>query len=646
MATNGSFIIYENSSTRIKFTWSRSSYNVKDLTSVINWKLAYERLNNDTTYHFYTYNMSIDGKVYSGTIDNSSKSSISGTQTIKHYADGTRSFVYKCTLKYSDSIAYSEVSTYFTLNHLPLAAEILIAPNFNDEENPTITYSNPSYDLVSSLAACISFTGTKDDIAYRDIPKDKGTYTFELTPEERAVLRAKITSGDSITVRFYVRTIREDSSGAVYTYSVLERTLTLINHTPSLNPSVIDSNNRTIELTGNNKKFIRYFSTASYNTGAAARKEAYIESQQIINGTKTIYIEDQDQRTGTIEAVDSNTFYFNAIDNRGFQAKDFEVVDLIPYVKLTGSLILYPMSASGNLTFKVKGNYYNGSFGAKSNNIQFSYGIRENDGDISWVNIDPYKQGSLSFNENTYEFTYNISGLNYESTYTLTVSLEDALSDNIQLTADSVSSSPVFDWGNNDFNFNVPVYVKKNMGLRVIDNDGNDVSVFNPCNPTGNCVIGWGGYDKANGDTILYGKRVGFNSKEGVYINGRAYGSQKILWQSTGWYMNGTQIANLSEAISSQPNGIILVFSLYRNGAAENASIHSFFVSKKEVELLPNAPHTFFMMINSGFSVIGAKYLYIDDTKITGHDTNSTAGSNNNMTYKNDNFVLRYVIGV
>lgn len=641
MATNGSLIILQTNTVKVEFTWTRTSYSVKNLTSVISWELTCEKLDSSSSTQSFTYNMSIDGTAYSGSINNSGNKTVSGTHTFTHYGDGTRAFIYKCTLG-----SQSEVSKYFILDSLPLAAEILTAPNFNDEENPTITYSNPSYDLVSGLAACISFTGTNDDIAYRDIPKNSTSYTFELTSEERQILRAKITSGNSIEVIFYVRTIRHDSSGAVYTYSRLTRALSLVNYTPTLNPSVIDSNTRTVELTGDNTKFIRYFSTAYYNTGAVAKKEAYIESQQIINGSQTIDIEDQDQRTGTITAVDSNTFYFTAIDNRGNQVKDFEVVDLIPYVRLTGFLTLYPMSANGNLTFMVKGNYYDGSFGAQSNNIQFSYGIRENGGDISWVNIDPETQGSLTLSDGTYEFSYSISGLNYDSTYTLTVSLEDALSDNVQLTADSISSSPVFDWGGNDFNFNVPVYVKKNMGLRTIDNDGNDVSVFNPCNPNGALVIGWGQYDKANGDTSVYGNNVRLTAKKDVFINGRAYGSQKILWQSSGWYMNATQIANLSEAISKQPNGIILVFSLYRNGAAEDASIHSFFVSKKEVELLPNAPHTFFMMINSGFSVIGAKYLYIDDTKITGHDTNSTAGTNNNMTYKNDNFVLRYVIGV
>ena len=83
-----------------------------------------------------------------------------------------------------------------------------------------------------------------------------------------------------------------------------------------------------------------------------------------------------------------------------------------------------------------------------------------------------------------------------------------------------------------------------------------------------------------------------------------------------------------------------------KDGYAENVSLHSFFVSKKEVELIPNAPHTFFLMNDSGFGVVGAKYLYIADNVITGNATNAQDGSNNGFTYKNRSFVLRYVIGV
>jgi hypothetical protein len=57
---------------------------------------------------------------------------------------------------------------------------------------------------------------------------------------------------------------------------------------------------------------------------------------------------------------------------------------------------------------------------------------------------------------------------------------------------------------------------------------------------------------------------------------------------------------------------------------------------------------TFPLIINAGFSVIGAKYLYInyDSSVIAGHETNTSSGSNSGITFDNTKFVLRYVFGV
>ena len=228
----------------------------------------------------------------------------------------------------------------------------------------------------------------------------------------------------------------------------------------------------------------------------------------------------------------------------------------------------------------------------------------------------------MQISGNAYEFSYDITGLNPDSVYTLTVSVVDALM-NVQTTSESITSTPVFDWSRNDFRVNVPMHIKSslifdtnNTTISATTADGSRKVVLEPANTNGNTVLGYGNYVNSEGDTNVYGNNVRITTRENLIINGRNYGSNKVLWESTGWYMNATQVATLKEPISAQPNGIVLVFSLYRNGSSEDVSINSFFVSKKEVELLPGAPHTFFMMINSGFSNLGAKYLYIDDLSL------------------------------
>jgi len=121
-------------------------------------------------------------------------------------------------------------------------------------------------------------------------------------------------------------------------------------------------------------------------------------------------------------------------------------------------------------------------------------------------------------------------------------------------------------------------------------------------------------------------------------------GTGRILW-SGGMYMTATHKAELAEPILSQPNGIVLTFSRYANGAVQDTNFHQFFVPKAFVNQMNGYGHAFFMAANK-FAVIATKYLYVNNTHITGHADNNATGTVNGITFDNASFVLRYVIGV
>lgn len=122
-------------------------------------------------------------------------------------------------------------------------------------------------------------------------------------------------------------------------------------------------------------------------------------------------------------------------------------------------------------------------------------------------------------------------------------------------------------------------------------------------------------------------------------------GGKRILW-SGGYYMTAGHVITLSEPVSAQQNGIVLVFSAYGSGAVQNFHFNTFFVSKKVVEMLPGNGYSFFLVDNADFTSIAAKYLYIDNEKISGYKNNNLTGSGGGITFKNNEYVLRYVIGV
>ena len=116
-------------------------------------------------------------------------------------------------------------STSATLTKIPRYATISSAPNFTDDDNPTITYSNPAGTVVTSLQACISLTGAAADIPYRNIPINGTSYQFVLTEEERNILRRATPNATSRNVIFFVKTVL----AGVTNHSTLTKTFTISN---------------------------------------------------------------------------------------------------------------------------------------------------------------------------------------------------------------------------------------------------------------------------------------------------------------------------------------------------------------------------------------------------------------------------------
>jgi uncharacterized repeat protein (TIGR02543 family) len=166
-------------------------------------------------------------------------------------------------------------------------------------------------------------------------------------------------------------------------------------------------------------------------------------------------------------------------------------------------------------------------------------------------------------------------------------------------------------------------------------------------NASNQAFFGYGGYSSNEGESYFDGNAVNIRSKGAIAItsstaglSARQYGVNKVLW-SGGYYMTETHTATLSEAISAQPNGIVLVWSYYANGAIQKSHYVHFFVPKKHVETYPGTGSVF-RMYRHGILVPCSKYLYINNTTITGHSANATSTS----SLASIEFVLTEVYGV
>lgn len=450
----------------IKFSWERISYSVKENTSTIKWKYQwfpdYWTIGSDTLASETDYQITIDLQEYSDsvTVTGPLRTYITvaeGTTVIPHDSTGKKIF----TVNIYDSNAWkneTNVVTEFTLDDIPLPAELATAWDFTDEGTPRIRFIRRAEDSI--IEACISFTGETDDIPYRVIEggtKNTPTeYVFNLTESEREILRERLSEGPVVTVRYMLRTEVDGESYEVY----LARTLTFVNYLPTLAPTVIATNNdRTRELTGDSSgnTLIKYYSDVEFSTNAEGRKGAYIENQYVRCGGQIVA---GNMPEGTVEDVWSGDFEFNVTDSNGYTVQQTLNKTIVPYIKLTCSIDSAKLDNNGNLTFTIVGKYFNGSFGAKNNTFEVSYYLKEN-GEDMFEKDQPLGIVTPTVDaEGNYTYTHILTGLNYANKYELTVYVYDEITPaNSIYTYTILGNVPIFDWGKEDFNFNVPVYL-------------------------------------------------------------------------------------------------------------------------------------------------------------------------------------------
>ena len=367
---------------------------------------------------------------------NSSITIASGTTTISHNSDGSKNMSIAFSIDMAkDSWTPGAISVSgksMALTNIPRASTVSCS-TANIGSNATITINRAS----SSFTHTLSYTfGSLDDTIVTKTSKTSVAWTIPTTFYAR-IPNSKSGTG-TITCDTYNGSTKIGTKTCTFTATVSESA-----SKPTLSPTVVDNNSTTIALTGDNTKFIKYYSNAAVTTGAEARNSATLASQKITCGSKSI-----SSASGTINKVESGSFKFSATDSRGYTTSQTVTKTLINYVKLTCNLQKSTPDISGNFTLTVKGNYFNGSFGATNNTLTIQYRYKENGGTYSnWKTINATLSG------NTYTAKDNLTGLDYQKTYVFQARATDKLSTK---TTDEISikSMPVFDWGKNDFKVN------------------------------------------------------------------------------------------------------------------------------------------------------------------------------------------------
>lgn len=375
------------------------------------------------------------------------KGSVSGSLKVYHTDNGSKSIAVSLVTAIYTATTSTKSGTW-ALDKIDRYASITSAPDFNNTNNPKITYNNTLGNGVSSLKAGIANTSAVIIVGYRDISKTSKEYTFSLTDAERkALINAVPKNKKSAKVRFYIKT----TINSVEYKDYVEKTFTLINGEPTFsNISITDSNSATTKLTGDANKLIKYFSNAKIGFTASPKYGASISSYKVVCGDKSIT-----SNSGTINAIESGKFTITATDSRGFTTTQTVSKTIVEYVKLTNALdVEITNPAQGIINYTISGSQFNGSFGAVNNQIIRKIKYRE--------------VGTANWTE-TSALTSNTGSLTLD--YTKSWEIKSIVSDKIYTTpieskVHQIVFEPSFYWDKDNFYFNQDIHIK---GFNLID---------------------------------------------------------------------------------------------------------------------------------------------------------------------------------
>lgn len=420
-------------------TWTGWSYNIQEIVigmpTATGWlEIEGEKFNFRSTFN--------DNLTETGT-----KTIFTKTLDVSHDVAGRK--VLACSAYYETGVSSGDITAEksLRLTDIPRYATVEKATGFNDESNPTITYANPAGSSVSSLQAGIKLEDGTVVAAFRSgISKTDTSYTYQLSDAERNALRKAAPNSNTLKVLFCVRS----TIGSTTEESTLAGTMSIVNANPSISPAVVDTNSKTVAVTGDSSILVALHSTAQVTLNAAAKKYASIVSKRIENGTTVL---DDDG----VLSVTNNPIKLTAVDSRGNTTVQNAANTIVPYINPTCSIGNNIPEADGSFELEVTGLFYNGKIGKTTNSLTVQYRVREGYSDYSgWASI-----GTVTKNGNSYAAAASLTGLDYQTSYTFQIRVIDAIHpDGVLSAARTVIAEPVFYWGKDSFQFNVPVNMK------------------------------------------------------------------------------------------------------------------------------------------------------------------------------------------
>lgn len=369
---------------------------------------------------------------------------LEGTLTVPHQGDGTLVLEASASIDTPESNPYAPPDLTFagTMALTPIPrASTLAATAAYIEEAATIVVSRKSPDYTHTLRYRFGdLSGyLADGVGSRSDTPVQLTDTTVLFPIPESFY-AEIPDAPTGLCTLECTTYLGNTPIGTPQTTRFTVTANPIRCAPLLTGTAAEGETAVLAVTGDPQVLVVGLSQARCTPQAAAQKGAAIRTVTV-NGRPIT------EESALLEVTEP-AIVFRAVDSRGYTA-EFAVPGLqfVPYVPLSFHAEARRTDPTGgDATLQVQGKWYPGAIGNTPNTLTARYQV---DGG-SWVDLPLETDGG------DFIAAAALTGLDYRTGHTLQVELSDALQ-TLQKTAFVSKGIPVFDWGEEDFCFHVPV---------------------------------------------------------------------------------------------------------------------------------------------------------------------------------------------
>lgn len=214
MANSGSKSISVTSYNTLKFSWTEKSQSIEDNKTVINWTLQLIADSNGriSSSALKNWSVTVNGTKYNGTNTvgisaGTTKTLASGSTTISHNADGTKTFAYSFSQQFDITFSGSNIGTKTgsgsgTLDTIPRKSSLTVG-NGTLGTAQTLSIARNSSSFTHTITyTCGSASGT--------IATKSSSTSISFTPP--LTLASQNTSGTSVSIKYTLTTYNGNTS--------------------------------------------------------------------------------------------------------------------------------------------------------------------------------------------------------------------------------------------------------------------------------------------------------------------------------------------------------------------------------------------------------------------------------------------------